>query len=84
MRRIAFVLRPHVRRVARREKHFSEVRRSNIAFKRMSAALSVLMAHNFSKTSLRARRALEFSHSQDPNRPREMSAGRSLSGVKGT
>src|SRR5712672_1924851 len=35
---------------------------------RMSAAQSVLMARNFSKMFLRARRALEFSHSLDPNR----------------
>jgi len=33
-----------------------------MASNRMSAALSVLMARNFSKMFLRARRALEFSH----------------------
>ena len=35
---------------------------SDMASKRMCAALSVLMTRNFSKMFLRARRALEFSH----------------------
>jgi len=39
-----------------------------MASNRMSAALSVLMARNFSKMFLRARQALEFSHGLDPKR----------------
>jgi hypothetical protein len=34
----------------------------------MFTALSALMSRNFSKMFLRARRALEFSHSLDPKR----------------
>src|ERR1043166_5674793 len=34
----------------------------------MSAGLSVLTTHNFSKMFLRARRVLEFSHGLDPKR----------------
>jgi len=37
-----------------------------MASNRMSAALSVLMTHNFSKMFLRAEQAFEFSHDLDP------------------
>ena len=41
-----------------------------MASDRMSAALSILIARNFSKMFLRAWQALEFSHGLDPDRTR--------------